>query len=233
MIHFQNIQKKYKGEVAVEVAELSIEKGESFGLVGNNGAGKTTLFRMLTDLIVPTRGEITNNGELVAKTTDWKQHTAIFLDETFLIPFLKPMEYLQFVAEAHKLNKAELLERLAQFPGVADEELFNSDTYIRDLSKGNQKRVGIVAALVTYPQVLILDEPFANLDPSGQMRLKRSLREYQEQHGATMLISSHDLQHVTEICNRIVVLQKGQVLHDMQTNEQTLKELEAVFATEV
>ncbi|GAL69326.1 ATP-binding protein [Jejuia pallidilutea] len=101
---------------------------------------------------------------------------------------------------------------------------------MRDLSKGNQKKAGIVAALIGNPEVVILDEPFANLDPTTQIRLKGIVKDLAETRGVTVLISSHDLLHVTDVCERIVVLEKGEVVKDLVTNEATLKELEAHFA---
>ena len=120
---------------------------------------------------------------------------------------------------------------------VSFEDLFNGEIlghkkYIRDLSKGNQKKVGISAAIMTNPEILILDEPFSSLDPTTQFRLKKLLKELQEEKQVTMLISSHDLNHVTEVCKRIVVLHQGDIVHDIETGEDTLKELEAYFAVQ-
>lgn len=100
---------------------------------------------------------------------------------------------------------------------------------IRDLSKGNQKKTGIAAALISEPQILILDEPFTALDPTSQIRLKRMLNNLKTNRNMTMIISSHDLNHVTEVCDRIVVLEKGFVVKDIQTDENTLNELESYF----
>ena len=105
-----------------------------------------------------------------------------------------------------------------------------SKKLIRDLSKGNQKKTGIAAALLSDPQILVLDEPFTALDPTSQIRLKRMLNELKSTRSMTMLISSHDLNHVTEVCDRIVVLDKGLVVRDTQTTQDTLKELESYFA---
>jgi len=100
---------------------------------------------------------------------------------------------------------------------------------LRDLSKGNQKKAGIIAALIGNPQVIILDEPFANLDPTTQIRLKRLMKELTENREVTLLVSSHDLLHVTEVCERIVVLEKGEVVKDLAKSPETLKELEEHF----
>ncbi len=108
-------------------------------------------------------------------------------------------------------------------------EIIGKRKYLRDLSKGNQKKAGIVGALIGNPEVIILDEPFANLDPTTQIRLKKLLKSLVTDSKATILISSHDLGHVTEVCNRIVILDKGDVVKDIATSEATLQELEAHF----
>lgn len=230
MISVKELKKMYVKFTAVEIDDLDISKGESFGLVGNNGAGKTTFFRMLLDLIRPSRGAITSKELNVAGSEHWKFYTGAYLDEGFLMGHLTPDEYFAFIGELHGLNKAEQEERLKGYEDFFNGEIRGKKAYIRDLSKGNQKKVGIVAAMMIGPEVLILDEPFANLDPSTQIRLKNLLRDYQQKHEATILISSHDLSHVTEVCKRIVVLEKGKVVHDIQSNENTLKELEDYFA---
>ena len=102
--------------------------------------------------------------------------------------------------------------------------------YLRDLSKGNQKKAGIVAAMMGNPQVIILDEPFANLDPTTQIRLKKILKKITDDRDITVLVSSHDLSHVTEVCERIVVLDKGIVVKDLETSKETLQELESYFS---
>ena len=117
-----------------------------------------------------------------------------------------------------------------QFEDFFHGEILNQKKYLRDLSKGNQKKAGIVAAMIGNPEVVILDEPFANLDPTTQIRLKGIIKDLAETKGVTVLISSHDLMHVTEVCERIVVLEKGQIVKDLATSELTLKELEAHFS---
>lgn len=230
MIHIENISKKFSGSTVVDIPSLSIFKNESFGLVGNNGAGKTTLFRMLLDLIRPSSGQITINEIAVKGNSSWKKSTGSYLDEGFLIGFLTPDEYFHFIGSLHKINKAEVKERLALFEEFFNGEIVGNKKFIRDLSKGNQKKVGIAAAMLSKPELLILDEPFANLDPSTQIRLKNLLREYKSDNENTLLVSSHDLSHVTEVCDRIVVLEKGQTIKDISTSESTLKELEEYFA---
>ncbi|MCJ7467526.1 MAG: ABC transporter ATP-binding protein [Maribacter sp.] len=230
MITLQNLTKKYGHQVVLNIGHLEIPKGQSFGLVGNNGAGKTTLFSLLLDLIQPTTGHIVNQGVQVDKSEDWKPFTSSFIDESFLIGYLTPEEYFYFIGELRGRNKADVDALLAQFTDFFHGEILGQKKYLRDLSKGNQKKAGIVASLIGNPEVIILDEPFANLDPTTQIRLKGILKKLADQQDVTVLVSSHDLIHVTEVCERIVVLNKGEVVRDIQTSAQTLKELENFFA---
>ena len=229
MIVVKDLSKKYKGNQVLNIPDLNISKGQSFGLVGNNGAGKTTFFNLLLDLIQPTTGQIENHDVLVNKSEDWKPFTSAFIDESFLIGYLTPEEYFYFIGDLRSQNKADVDSLLAGFEDFFHGEILNQKKYLRDLSKGNQKKVGIVAALIGNPEVIILDEPFANLDPTTQIRLKQIIKELTENRDITVLISSHDLMHVTEVCERIVVLDKGEIVKDIQTSEATLKELEAHF----
>jgi len=229
MIQVTELSKKYGGVTVLDIASLEIPKGQAFGLVGNNGAGKTTFFNLLLDLIKPTTGQILNNQIQVNTSEQWKPFTAAFIDESFLIGYLTAEEYFYFIGELRGLNKADIDAFLVQFEEIFNDEIIGKKKYLRDLSKGNQKKVGIIAALIGSPEVIILDEPFANLDPTTQIRLKKMLKELTVSTNPTLLISSHDLGHVTEVCERIVVLNKGEIVKDIKTSEETLKELELYF----
>lgn len=230
MIEIRDLSKSYNGVQVLEMKHLDIPKGQAFGLVGNNGAGKTTLFSCLLDLIQPSTGYIKNGSKKVNESEDWKHHTASFIDETFLIGYLTPEEYFYFIGDLRGQNKADVDTLLAGFEDFFNDEIIGKRKYLRDLSKGNQKKVGIVATLIGHPEVIILDEPFANLDPTTQIRLKEIIKKLAADRDVTVLVSSHDLQHVTEVCNRIVVLEKGQQVKDIMTSPATLKELENYFS---
>ena len=230
MIQVSNLQKIYGGAAVVNIPKLTIASGESFGLVGNNGAGKTTFFRLILDLIEANSGEILSDGQPVKRRDEWKQYTASFLDESFLIDFFTPEEYFSFVAKLYNKSQGDIDAFLETMKDIFNDEILGKKKLIREYSKGNQKKIGIAAALLCEPRILILDEPFTALDPSSQIRLKRFLSDIQEKTGMTMLISSHDLNHIIEVCQRIVILEKGNVVKDLTTNEDTLKELEAYFA---
>ena len=230
MIKTTQLSKKYGKAEVLHIESLEIPKGQSFGLVGNNGAGKTTYFNMLLDLIRPTTGAITNHDIVVNQSEDWKNFTGSFIDESFLIGYLTPNEYFDFIGDLRGMNKADVNMFLAQFEEFFNDEVLGKKKYLRDLSKGNQKKAGIVAAMMGNPKVVILDEPFANLDPTTQIRLKKILKTLTENKEVTVLVSSHDLSHVTEVCERIVVLDKGHLVKDIETSQETLKELEHYFS---
>ncbi|NNF18394.1 MAG: ABC transporter ATP-binding protein [Flavobacteriaceae bacterium] len=232
MIRTHELSKQYNNQLVLNLQELEIPKGQSFGLVGNNGAGKTTFFSLLLDLIKPSTGYVTNGDVRVDASEAWKPYTSSFIDESFLIGYLTPEEYFYFIGELRGRNKSDVDSLLANFEDFFHGEILGQKKFLRDLSKGNQKKVGIVASFIGDPEVVILDEPFANLDPTTQIRLKQIIKNLAGQQGVTVLISSHDLIHVTEVCERIVVLQKGEIIKDIRTSEATLKELEHFFSGE-
>jgi ABC-2 type transport system ATP-binding protein len=230
MITINNLSKVYSGVTVLDIPSLFIAKGESFGLVGNNGAGKTTLFRLILDLIRPQTGQVLSKDEDVSKTESWKYYTGSYLDRNFLIDFLTPEEYFEFNSRIHGMSVEDLKAFLSSMEEFFNDEILDKKKYIRDLSKGNQQKIGVAAALMAEPEVIILDEPFNGLDPSSQIRLINMLNRLKDKKETTILISSHDLNHVTEVCNRIAILEKGIVVKDLQTNANTLRELQSYFS---
>lgn len=230
MINATNLSKKYSGQTVLEIPDLEVPKGQRFGLVGNNGAGKTTLFSLFLDLIEASTGKATINQIDVQTSEEWKPYTAAFIDESYLIGYLTAEEYYYFLGNLRGVSKEEINIWVQEFEPFFNGEILGQKKYLRDLSKGNQKKAGIVGTLIGKPELVILDEPFANLDPSTQIRLKKLIRDEAEKHGTTFLISSHDLTHVTEVCDRIVLLEKGLAIKDIETTPETLKELESYFS---
>jgi len=230
MISVESLSKKYGGLNVLDLQELTIPKGEIFGLIGNNGAGKTTFFSLLLDLIESTSGTVLINDINVQKSEAWKPFTSAFIDESYLIGYLTVEEYYHFIGALRGMTKEEVDAFVVPFEPFFNSEVLNQKKYLRDFSKGNQKKAGIIGALIGHPELVILDEPFANLDPTTQIRLKNILKEEAKKHGTTFLISSHDLTHVTEVCERIVLLEKGVILKDIKTTASTLKELENYFS---
>ncbi len=229
MIQVNNLQKSYKGTVVLDLEELKIEKGEVFGLVGNNGAGKTTFFSLVLDLIRASKGNVTINEIPVSKSEDWKSITSAYIDESFTIGYLTPDEYFSFIGELRDMNANDISKFLEDFHEFFNDEIIGKKKFIRDLSKGNQKKVGVVGALMGNPELVVLDEPFANLDPTSQFKLRKIIKDSASEKGKTFMISSHDLDHVADVCTRIVILEKGKVVRDVQKTETTLIELEEFF----
>jgi ABC-2 type transport system ATP-binding protein len=230
MISIKNLSKVYSGVKVLDIPELFIGTGESFGLVGNNGAGKTTLFRLILDLIRPQSGYVLSREEDVSKSEQWKYYTGSYLDRNFLIDFLTPEEYFEFNGKIHGMSGEDLNVFLDSMEDFFNGEILGKKKYIRDLSKGNQQKIGVAAAMMADPEIIILDEPFNGLDPSSQIRLINMLNDLKKVKQTTLLVSSHDLNHVTEVCGRIAILEKGLIVKDLATSATTLKELQSYFS---
>ena len=233
MITIKNLKKAFGETVACDIPEFTVNKGDILGLVGNNGAGKTTLFRMLLDLLKPDEGQVALDGINPAENETWKAWTGAYIDEGFLIDFLTPEEYFAFLGKITNMTQEQVDDRLKDFDRLAAGEIFGQKKLIRNLSAGNKQKVGIMSALFNKPQLVILDEPFNFLDPSSQNVLKHVLTEYNRETGATILISSHNLQHTVDISTRITLLEKGRIIRDLPNHDgSTREELEQYFETE-
>ncbi len=230
MITLKNIVKKYGDTTVLNVNELQINNGEIFGLVGNNGAGKTTMFSALLDLVRLSEGTIEIDQIPVHQSEDWKTFTSAYLDEKFLISYLTPREYFEMIGQLKNISKEEIQEFIAKYAEFFNGELDGKQKYIRSYSKGNQQKIGVIGTLIGNPQTVILDEPFSNLDPTSQYRLRDILKEFAIQNNSTVLISSHDLNHVAELCTRIVILEKGEIVDDVKTSNETMAQLENYFS---
>ena len=229
MIRVEGLKKAYKATTVLDIELLEIRRSECFGLVGNNGAGKTTLFRIMLDLVRATEGRVLYEDEDVCRTEGWKSRVGAYLDEHMLLNYLTPDEYFESLRKIYGMSQEDASQHLEKFDDLFNDEILGKKKYIRDLSKGNLKKVGIAAALLGDPETVLLDEPFENLDPSSQNRLKRYILQEKDSNKKTFLISSHDLSHVTDICDRIVLLEKGKVIKDLIEKDQMALELNQYF----
>ncbi|GIV62555.1 MAG: ABC transporter ATP-binding protein [Rhodothermaceae bacterium] len=230
-IDVQHLTKTYGHRTVLDVPAFHVGAGEIVGLVGSNGAGKSTFLRLLLDLLDPSTGDVQLGGLSVRRTDAWKKHTGSYLDATFLIDFLTADEYFDFIGSLYGFTSEQTRQALRPFQSFYPDEPFGKTTrLLRDLSLGNAKKIGIIAAMFVRPRLLILDEPFANLDPPSQLRLRKLLRDLHAAYGTTILLSSHDLTHVTDVCRRIVVLDGGRIVKDTETTPDILKELEGYFS---
>ena len=219
MITINHLKKQFGDTVACNIEEFTINDGDILGLVGNNGAGKTTLFRLLLDLLKADEGMVCINNINPAESEEWKQQVGAYIDEGFLIDFLTPEEYFAFLGKISGMTQQQVDERLKDFEQFAAGEVFGQKKLIRNLSAGNKQKVGIISALFRRPQTVILDEPFNFLDPSSQLILKHVLTDYAHETGATLIISSHNLQHTVDISNRIALLEHGVIIRDLPNQE--------------
>ena len=232
-VNINNLIKSYGAKTAVSIPELSLSHNEVVGLVGNNGSGKTTLFRLLTDLVKADEGEVSLEGVNPALNEEWKKHTGVYIDEGFLIDYLTPEEYFDFIASFSNIDNDTVQLTLQQFENFMGGEILGQKKLIRDLSAGNKQKVGIIAAMLSQPRFIILDEPFNFLDPSSQNALKAILTKFGKREGTTIIVSSHNLQHTIDISSRIILLEKGCIIHDFKTvDSASISELENYFAAQ-
>ena len=214
MITLSNLSKQYNGVSALNIPELTLEEGELVGLVGNNGAGKTTMMRLMLDLIQANSGYVTIDGKRVDQDDAWKSFTGSFLDSTFLIDFYTPEEYFGFIGEVYGIPQAEIQLRLQHFETLMGGEILGTGKLLHNFSNGNRQKIGIIGAMLIRPRILILDEPFNYLDPSSQIVVARLIREMNRDLGTTVLVSSHNLNSISDICGRILLLEKGNLIMD-------------------
>ena len=233
MITIDKLKKNFGEKVAVDIEHYEINQGDMLGLVGNNGAGKTTLFRLMLDLLKADDGKVIINDIDVSRSEDWKSITGAFIDDGFLIDYLTAEEYFYFIGKMYGLKKEEVDERLIPFERFMSGEVIGHKKLIRNYSAGNKQKIGIISAMLHYPQLLILDEPFNFLDPSSQSIIKHLLKKYNEEHQATVIISSHNLNHTVDVCPRIVLLEHGVIIRDIINEDNSAeKELEDYFNVE-
>ena len=233
MITINKLKKNLGEKIAVDIKHYEINQGDMLGLVGNNGAGKTTLFRIMLDLLKADDGKVIINDIDVSQSEDWKSITGAFIDDGFLIDYLTPEEYFYFIGKMYGLKKEEVDERLIPFERFMSGEVIGHKKLIRNYSAGNKQKIGIISAMLHYPQLLILDEPFNFLDPSSQSIIKHLLKKYNEEHQATVIISSHNLNHTVDVCPRIALLEHGVIIRDIiNENNSAEKELEDYFNVE-
>jgi len=229
MIVIKNLIKQFEDNVVVNIPALSIYDGEIVGIVGNNGAGKTSLLRMMLDLVKPEKGFI-QSGELdVSRSEKWKYYTSSYLDQNFLIDFLTPIEYFDFLSVVNEIEKLSLKKRIEEMKNFLSVELLETKKLIRNLSSGEKHKVGITGAFISSPKVLILDEPFNHLDPTSQIQLKSLLIGINKRESTTIIVSSHNLSHISDICTRVLLLVNGIVSIDGRNTSDTMKKIETHF----
>ncbi|GMN05869.1 gliding motility-associated ABC transporter ATP-binding subunit GldA [Croceitalea sp. MTPC5] len=230
-INVQNITKTFGNQKALDNISFSIAKGEIVGFLGPNGAGKSTMMRVLTTYHQADSGTATVNGFDVQKAARSVQKSIGYLPEhNPLYVELYVKEYLAFNADVYQVNKQKIKEVIEQ-TGLTPE----ANKKIGQLSKGYRQRVGLAAALLHDPDVLILDEPTTGLDPNQLIEIRKLIREIGKEK--TILLSTHIMKEVEAVCDRVIIINKGLVvadkkLEDLRETEQQVIEVEFDFRVE-
>ncbi|MDR0205802.1 MAG: ABC transporter ATP-binding protein [Bacteroidales bacterium] len=233
VINITNLKKAYNKVTVVDIPLLNIYQGEIVGVVGNNGAGKTTLLRLCLDLIQATTGAVSLNGIEVSNDDYWKRMTGSYLDTNFLIEFLTAKEFLYFTGDAYSLSNAEIDKRKIIFQKFMTDEITDNEKFIHELSSGNRQKIGVVSAMIIHPEILILDEPFNFLDPTSQFELKRILKELNTTYKTTIMVSSHNIEHIIDLSSRVILMEKGRIAMDRNNDSKDVEnELRCYFENE-
>lgn len=232
-IRIHDLEKIYGGNTVLEIPDLKIKSGELVGIVGNNGAGKTTMLRLILDLIRADKGYVINNIQKVNENFEWKEYTGSFIDGKFLIDFYTPEEFFSFIGDVYKITPETLKSRLDLYAPLMHDEILGTKKYIKNFSEGNRQKIGIIGAMLINPMVLILDEPFNYLDPSSQITVAEIIKRLNHDFGTTVIISSHNLNYIADVTTRILLLEKGRVIKDLQNvGESALNELNDYFSNQ-
>lgn len=219
MIELTNVQKAFSKKFKLDIPELKFCLGDFSLLIGRNGSGKTTLFKLMTDLIIPDHGRIQSFGKDIRRDETWKTYTGVYLGEGFLIPYLTPWEHFKLILECRGRNPVKIDDQLKPYEFFLADVISENGVLIRELSKGNQQKVGIVSALLGNPRVIFLDEPFSSLDPTSQDEFSRMISSYHQSNECLIVLSSHNLLHLHQLGNKTILLNGGKIADDVASGE--------------
>ncbi|MCY3414950.1 MAG: ABC transporter ATP-binding protein [Candidatus Heimdallarchaeota archaeon] len=205
VIELINLSKHYGSAIGIEHINLSINKGEIFGFLGQNGAGKTTTIRCILNILLPTEGEIKINGTLVSRANpDIRENIGYLPGELQIPKNYRAREFMEYIATLRKRPSSRMDEMIEMFD-IPEKKKFSQ------LSKGNKQKVGIALAFMHDPDILILDEPTSGLDPIYQQKLY-DLLEAEKARGKTIFFSSHNLDETQRICDRVAIIREGRLV---------------------
>jgi ABC-2 type transport system ATP-binding protein len=233
MVDISNLKLDFGNGFSIDFNDISIISKSVTGIVGNNGAGKTSFLRAIVDLIKVDNGNVFIDGISNKNDNYWKSIVGIFLDDSFLVEFFSAEEYFEFVGVLKGINKPNLYHLLSEFNEFFDGEILEKKKFIKDFSSGNKVKIGIAAAFIGSPRLIILDEPFAHLDPSSQIVLQKLITNKNTQHGITFIISSHNIEQVASTCNQILLFEKGKLIRNIKNNAEEIEKLRYYFLSKI
>ena len=219
VVETKNLSKRYREKLAVNSLNLTIEEGEVFGFLGPNGAGKTTTILMLLGLTEPTSGQVSVCGfNPTRQSLEVKRRVGYLPESPGFYDDISAKENLLYMARLNRIPEDEARRRTAQ---VLDQVGLSEDgrRLVREFSRGMKQRLGIAEVLVKNPKAIILDEPTLGIDPDGAIRILEMIKNLNREHGLTVMLSSHQLQQVQEICNRVGIIVKGKLIVHGQMDE--------------
>jgi ABC-2 type transport system ATP-binding protein len=229
ILEVKNLTRRFGTTTAVDNMNVRIYCNEIIGIVGNNGSGKTTFLKLMLDLLKPDKGCVLSKDLNVYQSGHWKYYTSAYLDESFLIDYLTGYEYLHFLGKLRGLPDGDIVNNIRSFNQLVNSDIVTNNKLIRNLSSGNKHKIGIVGALLSKSEILILDEPFNFLDPSSQQSLNKTLTEFSKREDATIVLSSHNLEFISQICSRILIFENGKIVDDIQNDQETHFRLKGHF----
>ena len=166
------------------------------------------------------------------KNENWKKITGAFLDENFLINFLSPKEYFSFLGSTYDFKRDDIENRISNYSKFLGTDILESNKFIREYSRGNKQKIGITGALFTKPDFVILDEPFNHLDPTSRIHLEKIIKNHNSNTKASMIVSSHDIAHITNIADKVILLENGEIKNIYTDMSIVKEELVSYFTPE-
>lgn len=227
MIKIDKLKKKFGSEFQIDITELSFPVDKNIAIIGNNGAGKTSLLELILNLLKTDEGNIFIDGKS-NNSFAWKKITSSYLDEQYLIGFYTPKEYMKFCSTFYEQDFGLTMKRLSEFDDFFRFKWFTETKLIRDYSKGNKQKIGILSTLIFDSKIVILDEPFSNLDPSSKLMLSKILRK---KRGSTNVVSTHDIDFVSQTFDIVYLMDNGRVIgsYDIENDSKNNNQLYDFF----
>tara|TARA_B100000768_G_scaffold30754_1_gene29238 strand:+ start:1766 stop:2452 length:687 start_codon:yes stop_codon:yes gene_type:complete len=227
MIEIEQLKKSLSIDFEINIPNLFLPKGKNIAIIGNNGAGKTTLLELILDLKKFDEGRILINADDNKKFI-WKKITSSYLDEQFLIQFYTPKEYMKFCSVFYNQDFNLTLTRLKKYDDFFNFKYFNEKKLIRNYSKGNKQKIGILSTLVFKSKLVILDEPFSHLDPGSKLLLGKILKENKS---TTNIVSTHNIGIISKTFDLVFLMDQGKIIgtFDLENNPINTEQLYNFF----